>query len=187
MQKRPTINAKEAYYKERELQRENCPTTCLEPFSLLSVHRDFGATHSKHTQFKFVKLGSDTVTGTTGGGPGRPLFWRTLEESCKGLGSVTFKINTQHTHCDCGNPESVCVCRLFIFKVTGQAPYGARSAFAKRAAYPDPQPVVPDPEEEEEDLFVCNDTIEGPRAKPESLATLSFAYSRSLLHIVGLF
>ena len=24
-------------------------------------------------------------------------FWRTLEESCKGLGSVTLKINTQHT------------------------------------------------------------------------------------------
>ena len=31
-------------------------------------------------------------------GPGRPPFWRTPEESCKGLGSVTFKINTQHTH-----------------------------------------------------------------------------------------
>ena len=27
-------------------------------------------------------------THTTGGGPGRPPFWRTLEESCKGLGSV---------------------------------------------------------------------------------------------------
>jgi hypothetical protein len=25
-------------------------------------------------------------------------FWRTLKESCKGLGSVTLKINTQHTH-----------------------------------------------------------------------------------------
>ena len=25
--------------------------------------------------------------------------WRTLEESCKGLGSVSLKINTQHTHC----------------------------------------------------------------------------------------
>jgi hypothetical protein len=31
------------------------------------------------------------------GGPGKPPFWRTLEESCKGLGPVTFKINTQHT------------------------------------------------------------------------------------------
>jgi hypothetical protein len=34
-----------------------------------------------------------------GGGPGRPPFWRTLEESCKGLGSVTLKINNQHTLC----------------------------------------------------------------------------------------
>jgi hypothetical protein len=25
-------------------------------------------------------------------------FWRTLEESCKGLGSVTLKINNQHTN-----------------------------------------------------------------------------------------
>ncbi len=32
-----------------------------------------------------------------GGVPGRPPFWRTLEESCKGLGSVTLTINTQHT------------------------------------------------------------------------------------------
>jgi len=32
------------------------------------------------------------------GGPGRPPFGRTLEESCKGLGSVTLQINTQHTH-----------------------------------------------------------------------------------------
>jgi hypothetical protein len=42
----------------------------------------------------------DSGSGTTGGGgPGRPPFWRTLEESCKGLGSVTsgLKINTQHT------------------------------------------------------------------------------------------
>jgi hypothetical protein len=32
-----------------------------------------------------------------GGGPCRPPFWRTLEESCKGLGSVV-KTNNQHTH-----------------------------------------------------------------------------------------
>jgi hypothetical protein len=32
-----------------------------------------------------------------GGGPSRPPFWRTLKESCKGLGSVSLKINTQHT------------------------------------------------------------------------------------------
>ena len=32
-----------------------------------------------------------------GGGPCRPPFWRTLEESCKGLGSVTLQINNQHT------------------------------------------------------------------------------------------
>jgi len=30
------------------------------------------------------------------GGSGYP-FWRTPRESCKGLGSVTLKINTQHT------------------------------------------------------------------------------------------
>ena len=30
-------------------------------------------------------------------GPGSPPFWRT-KESCKGLGSVILKINTQHTH-----------------------------------------------------------------------------------------
>ena len=36
--------------------------------------------------------------GLRGGGPGRSPFWRTLEESCKGLGSVTLKINTQQTH-----------------------------------------------------------------------------------------
>ena len=34
---------------------------------------------------------------------------------------------------------------LFL-RSPGQAPYGARSACAKRAAYPDPPPVVPDPE-----------------------------------------
>jgi hypothetical protein len=34
-----------------------------------------------------------------GGGPGRPPCWRTLEESCKGLGSVSLKINNQHTQC----------------------------------------------------------------------------------------
>jgi hypothetical protein len=31
------------------------------------------------------------------GGSGKPPFWRTLEEFCKGLGPVTLKINTQHT------------------------------------------------------------------------------------------
>ena len=39
----------------------------------------------------------DSGWGTTGGGPSRSPFWRTPKESCKGLGSVTFKINTQHT------------------------------------------------------------------------------------------
>jgi hypothetical protein len=34
------------------------------------------------------------------GGPSRSPFWRTPEESCKGLGSVILKINTQHTHDD---------------------------------------------------------------------------------------
>jgi hypothetical protein len=39
----------------------------------------------------------DSGWGTTGGGPSRSPFWRTPKESWKGLGSVTFKINTQHT------------------------------------------------------------------------------------------
>jgi len=40
----------------------------------------------------------DSGSGTTGGGgPSRPPFWRKLEESCKGLGSVTLK-NKQSTH-----------------------------------------------------------------------------------------
>ena len=33
-----------------------------------------------------------------GRGPSRSPCWRTPEESCKGLGSVTLKMNTQHTH-----------------------------------------------------------------------------------------
>ena len=32
-----------------------------------------------------------------GGGPSRSPFWRTPKESCKGLGSMSLKINTQHT------------------------------------------------------------------------------------------
>ena len=43
----------------------------------------------------------DSESGTTGGGPGRPPCWRTLKESCKGLGSVSLKINNQHTHTHC--------------------------------------------------------------------------------------
>jgi hypothetical protein len=35
--------------------------------------------------------------GLRGGGPGRPPGWRTLKESLKGLGSVSLKINNQHT------------------------------------------------------------------------------------------
>jgi hypothetical protein len=35
--------------------------------------------------------------GLRGGGPSRSPFWRMPEESCKGLGSVSLKINTQHT------------------------------------------------------------------------------------------
>jgi hypothetical protein len=31
------------------------------------------------------------------GGPGKPPCWRTLKKFCKGLGSVTLKIKTQHT------------------------------------------------------------------------------------------
>jgi len=35
--------------------------------------------------------------GLRGGGPGRPPCWRTLKESCKGLGSVSLKINHSST------------------------------------------------------------------------------------------
>ena len=34
---------------------------------------------------------TDSGTGITGGGPGKPPFWRTLDEFCKGLGSVDLK------------------------------------------------------------------------------------------------
>ena len=42
----------------------------------------------------------------------------------------------------------LCVCWLFIFKVTepSSIPYRTHSACAKRAAYPDPPPVIPLPE-----------------------------------------
>jgi hypothetical protein len=40
----------------------------------------------------------DSGSGTTGGMVGRPPCWRTLEESRQGLGSVSLKINNQHTH-----------------------------------------------------------------------------------------
>jgi hypothetical protein len=33
----------------------------------------------------------DSGWGTKGGGPGKPPCWRTLEESCKGIGSVSLK------------------------------------------------------------------------------------------------
>jgi hypothetical protein len=36
--------------------------------------------------------------------------------------------------------------RSSFLRSPGQAPYGARSACARRAAYPDPPPVFPDPE-----------------------------------------
>ena len=40
----------------------------------------------------------DSGSGTTGGGPGKPPCWRTLEESCKGLGSVSLKKKKANTH-----------------------------------------------------------------------------------------
>ena len=58
----------------------------------------------------------------TGGGPGRPPFWRTLEESCKGLGSVTLKINTQHTRTkpesDSGREREICLLVLNLVTST---------------------------------------------------------------------
>ena len=54
--------------------------------------------------------------GLRGGVPGRPPFWRTPEESCTGLGSVSFKINTQHTLTFLGNhvPEHMYSHVLFL-------------------------------------------------------------------------
>jgi len=64
------------------------------------------------------------------GGPGRLPFWRTLKESCEGLGSVTFKINAQHTVCArervpktiklplfTGPGQCVCVCVCVCVRV----------------------------------------------------------------------
>jgi hypothetical protein len=39
-----------------------------------------------------------------GGGPGRPLCWRTLEESCEGLHSVSLKINNSQPTYTPGGP-----------------------------------------------------------------------------------
>jgi hypothetical protein len=51
---------------------------------------------------KFSRHNTIPWIGDYGGrGPGRPPFWRTPEEYRKGLGSVTSKINTQHTRCVC--------------------------------------------------------------------------------------
>ncbi len=35
--------------------------------------------------------------GLRGRGPGRPPFWRTLEESCKGLGSLKYYLKNKHS------------------------------------------------------------------------------------------
>jgi hypothetical protein len=45
-----------------------------------------------------VDAGRDRDRDYGGGGPGKPPCWRTLKESCMGLGSVSLKINNQHTH-----------------------------------------------------------------------------------------
>jgi len=50
-----------------------------------------------HGRARLLETVMDSGSGTTGGGPGRPPCWRTLEESCKGLGSVSLK-NKQPTH-----------------------------------------------------------------------------------------
>ena len=46
--------------------------------------------------------------GLRGGGPSRSPFWRTLVESCQGLGSVTLKktLNTHRTPSACGKRAS---------------------------------------------------------------------------------
>jgi len=59
----------------------------------------------------------DSGWGTTGGGSeyqSRSPFWRTPEESCQGLGSVSLKKETLDTHSDTLRlrlrEERVCVC-----------------------------------------------------------------------------
>ncbi len=44
------------------------------------------------------------------GGGGRPPFWRTPSEPYKGLGPVTFKINTRHTLPLPRHPDGVASC-----------------------------------------------------------------------------
>jgi len=39
-----------------------------------------------------------------------------------------------------------CVCRLFIFKVTGPSPLRGYIGVRQKGGYPDPPPVVPHPE-----------------------------------------
>jgi hypothetical protein len=74
---------------------------------------ELGSVTLKRIGFLFVfQLNTQhTWSGTTGGqGPGRPPFGARRKESCKGLGSVTFKINTQHT-LSC--MSSTCILSLF--------------------------------------------------------------------------
>ena len=69
----------------------------------------------------------------------------------------------------CSNYEYVCVFRLLSTKPRGGPCHGPqRAAFSGLWAIPStesgPQPLLEEEEEEEEELFVFNDTIEGPRA-----------------------
>jgi hypothetical protein len=82
----------------------SCTCQCL-----LSVHGSvtlkrigffcFPIKHSTHTDPRHRPPGQQWILGggLRGGGPGRPPFWRTPKESCKGLGFGDLKINTQHT------------------------------------------------------------------------------------------
>jgi hypothetical protein len=71
------------------------------------------------------------VTGT-GTGLSKASCYRDCQPQCGVFPSLCFKFIIQ-----CPS-----VCRVFIFKVTVPSPLRANSACAKRAAYPDPPPVV---------------------------------------------
>jgi hypothetical protein len=82
-----------SFYTTNETKEPDCVVISKSPPSLFARDPE----KICYNYFIFL-LSLETVTGDYGGGPGRPPCWRTLKESCKGLGSVSLKINNRHTH-----------------------------------------------------------------------------------------
>jgi hypothetical protein len=79
-----------------------------------------------------------------------------------------------------GGGNSHSVCRVFIFKVTKSSPLRDSPACAKRAAYPDPPPVVPHPESLA-DQAACTEALlprsgSGPNCHGDALVLLCIVY-----------